>query len=269
MYQTLVCTVTFVLLCDIRVIISKPASEELQKLYLVRNDDSLLVEAITTDSKPTSAHSKTDLSQNFGKIIIEKNVPVPVVIETESAKQVINGLDQNPDTKKQYYLFKVKEFYDFLPQYRQGNDKFMRLEIVDKSDMGYSVGAEGIYDDDTVHPEGLVKRDLDDFLNEHVAHDTPVFKKTDVSENSVYPKDFNLNEKREISDETLRSFLNVFQTNFMKKRDINDLGDFSRKGPPSADQDDPENNNYKYIAYVPFFRVRKYYVQRKRLDIDM
>ncbi|CAG9768155.1 unnamed protein product [Ceutorhynchus assimilis] len=261
MYKKLVFTVTFVLLCDIRVIISQPLSEEQQNVPLVGPDD-LAVEGIAAEiSNP-------------------------------------DNVDPRYDTRKHYYLLKVKEYYDFLPLYRQGNDRFLRLEIVDKSDVDYD---EKLYENSgdtgllkTLNSEKVqVKRDISDFPIENDDMNESSFKK-----------------KREISDATLKDVLNLFQTSFLKKRDIEnlqssenlverdlkdtkkdnslvkrdlrkfesdfkketvvkrDLGNFlpDRVDDISADPDDPKNNNHRFIAYVPFFRLRKYYIQKTQWD---
>ncbi|XP_066259249.1 uncharacterized protein [Euwallacea similis] len=111
-------------------------------------------------------------------------------ISSEALKKAISS--DSPDTKKHYYLFKIKEFYDFLPLYRQKDDRYLRLEIVDKDDTGFA-------------------------QHEHVDEDADNedHKTTSVNQRSLVKRN---TDKSEFSDATLRDNINVLQTMFLRKR---------------------------------------------------
>lgn len=222
MYSVLVYLVSLALVCQ-----CKPLEEDIS------------VEGLSVN--PPGEFNTTDNTTGTGKVIAKASV-----IPTDEVEQFVQNNLDNPDTKKHYYLFKIKEFYDFLP-YRR-DDGYLRLEIVDQDEMRHGV------DGDSDESHGRVKRDTRTLI---------------------------------IKDSTLKQSINILQTGFLKKRDVtdenpstknefqtfltrSDLGNFYSDPyqKVTADPDDPENNNARYVAYVPFFRVRKYYINRKHLGED-
>ncbi|KAL1502303.1 hypothetical protein ABEB36_007469 [Hypothenemus hampei] len=208
-----------------KLIISQPLSEE--------QDENLRVEGLKV--KDTESL---------------KTQPTQVIIKTEASQETVSDflrdLQENSDTKKHYYLFKIKEFYDFLPIYAKNSDRYLRLEIIDQDDLGYPRGNNGDAEQES-EKSVLVKRDI------------------------------TRHKEEELTDESLKDSINLLQNGFLKKRSSedsfdrqlvrNDIGNFY---PDSWDQDDldnPENNNHRLVAYVPFFRVKKYYLHRKLLDV--
>lgn len=270
--------VTFVVFCVLKESLTKSLPELYQNVLLVTDDGTLAVQGLEIFPKI----GVDDKGQSFGTISIESPIALEkaVVINTEAAKNALSALD--PDTKKQYYLLKVKEYYDFLPLSRQEHDKYLRLEIVDRGDMGYFDKSERD-DGEDVLAQGLVKRDAlrDPLSSSGNSEQKYSAKQTVINKDKG---DLKMSVKREISDDTLAQNINIFQTHYMGKRDVldspiaklyqrnlvSDLGNFdSNSETLTSDPDDPQNNNFRYVAYVPFFRVRKYYIERKRLDVGL
>lgn len=222
MYSVLVYLISLALVCQ-----CKPLE-----------DDDISVEGLSLN--PPGELNTSDNTTGTGKVIAKASV-----IPTDEVDQFVQNNLDNPDTKKHYYLFKIKEFYDFLP-YRR-DDGYLRLEIIDQDETSHGV------DSDNDESHGRVNRDT----------------------------------KTAITDSTLKQAINILQSGFLKKRDVmdenintknefqtflvrSDLGNFYTDPyqKVTADPDDPENNNARYVAYVPFFRVRKYYINRKHLGED-
>ncbi|XP_066153743.1 uncharacterized protein [Euwallacea fornicatus] len=161
----LVFTFTLLLLCSkLQVAVSHPLDE---------HAEDIRVEGLAVDPSE-----------------VDKVVAKASAISSKALKEVITS--DNADTKKHYYLFKIKEFYDFLPLYRQKDDRYLRLEIVDKDDMGFAQHQHFDGDTDSNHHEAtladhrsLVKRNVD---------------------------------KSDFSDATLCDNINVLQTMFLRKR---------------------------------------------------
>ncbi|KAF7266864.1 hypothetical protein GWI33_019887 [Rhynchophorus ferrugineus] len=223
MFRNAICVVIFLLLMDLKVISNKPVYEE---------------------EKVTPTHNQNnDLSS------------------TKSLLNILYGpseiIEPETDTSKHYRLFKIKEYYDFLPfswleNDRHFEDKLLRLEIEDMGNPDvFNINLKRIDPESTKNlvkshskrsldnvflygkalvKESYVKRDIHDFLNEEIGDDVP---------------------------------------KLLVRRDLGDglpaspqlLDDFS----DVCDTESPGNNNFR-TAYVPFFKINKYFIRKWRLD---
>lgn len=198
----------------------------------------------------------------------------PALPNSDNLQKQVNGsvpsktpivLDQTYDTKKHYYLLKIDEYYNFLPRYLLDNEKMnenRRLHF-EVDDFDYLDPHKGTGDVQTkIGDKTVAKRDTSNDEKRSETSDT-IYRKRDFSDTLAEYIDFVQFAKRdvhdvpgEISDE-------------LKQLVKRDLGDFAPGQFSSADSDDPMNNNYRHIAFVPFFKVRKYYIQKKRLDLGL